>query len=412
MNVSKADIHNAQDRAGGAPETRRLIAIALLAGLSSASLVCAPAIASQLGSQFGFDAKQVGYFFSAEFAGFVVSGLLGQRFMPRVAWRTIARVSLLVFLGGTLVSAAFLDAIAVLLMLRLISATAGALIGIVCVASANEASNPSRAYGFYIIGQLLVGVIGLALLPMLFARFGLVSFFAAVAVLCLCCVPATAWLAQGKSRESSARAGAAGGSQLWRNLRFPALLLFYVALGGIWTFSAGLAKQAGLDPIAAGTVLSVATFAGVIGAGVASAFGRRVDMQRPVVIGYVLLIASSLALLDTQHLAIFVLAMLIFKFAWTFALPFVMAIIGRLDDDGRIMAEIYLVAGIGLMVGPLLAGYLVALGRGYTSMLIVETALVMISGLSAAVLGRRVSTHVSTALADQPEMVPSSSDAR
>jgi MFS family permease len=395
---------------GIALEIKRLIAIALLAGLSSASLVCAPAIASQLGSQFSYDAQQIGHFFSAEFAGFVISGLLGQRLMPRVAWRAIALVSLLVFLAGTLITMAFLDSTAMLLVLRTITATGGALIGVVCVASANEAANPSRAYGFYIIGQLLAGVVGLALLPMLFARFGLTSFFVVVAVLSLCAAPVTAWLAQGKSEGYAAKFSAASGSQRWRQLRFPALLLFYVALGGIWTFSAEFAKQAGLDSIATGTVLAVATFAGVIGAGVASTFGRMTDMQRPVLIGYVLLTTSSLALLDTGHLVIFVLAVLVFKFAWTFALPFLMAVIGRLDADGRIMAEIYLVAGIGLMVGPLLAGYLASGEQGYARMLTVETVLVGISGLSAVVLSRRVSmTHASDGQMREPATAPSDS---
>lgn len=394
-------------------ETKRLIAIALLAGLSSSSLVCAPAIASQLGSQYGFDAKQVGYFFSAEFAGFVISGLLGQRLMPRVAWRTLARVSLAIFLAGTLITSLCLDSLPVLLVLRGLTATAGALIGVVCVASANEAANPSRAYGLYIIGQLLAGVIGLAVLPMLFARFGLVAFFVTTAALMLAALPTTAWLAQGKSQQHLARPVTTRGSQLWRTLRFPVLLLFYVALGGIWTFSAELAKQAGFDPIAAGTVLSVATFAGVIGAGVASALGELANMQRPVVIGYVLLIVSALGLLDTEHVAIFVMATLLFKFAWTFVLPFVMAVIGKLDDDGSVMAEIYLVAGIGLMVGPLLAGYLVSMGQGYASMLVVETVLVVISGVSAAVLSGKVSTaDVNDDSSSRAAMVSSNSDAR
>lgn len=378
--------------AAGSRAIKSGTAIALLAGLSSSSLVCAPAIASQLATQMGLGAAQIGYFFSVEFAGFVASGLIGQWVMPRYDWRRVALVSLMCFLAGTLASVAAMDTYTLLLGVRFVTATSGALLGVVCMGSANEDANPSRAYGFYIIGQLLAGVVGLAVFPALFAQFGLTSFFVAVAVLSVLFAGATAWLASGKAKGTSDRSTVSGSRGPLALLRIPALLLVYTALGGIWTFMGDLGIQTGLDPVAAGKLLSAATFAGVIGAGVASLLGKSAGTRWPLLIGYGLLIASPMMLLADKSLASYVTAIMAFKFAWTFALPFLLAIIGELDRDGRIVAEIYLTAGIGLMLGPSLAGWLVSSAHGFPGMLFVETALLVISAISIYGLRRHVSS--------------------
>lgn len=378
----------------GAPASgvRRAAALMLLAGLSSASLACAPALASQLSREFGFDAARVGFFFSAEFAGFVISGLAGQWLMPRFPWRRIAFFSLVGFLAGTILTAFVLHSLTALLFVRALTASCGAMIGVVCMASANEEVNSSRAFGFYIIGQLAVGVAGLAVLPMLFERFGFISYLVVVAVLLMLAARMTAWLASGKRMPELASTGAAGrhASDFRRLLRFPVLLLFYIALGGIWTFVGDLAGRAALDPVLAGKILSAATVAGIVGAGVASLAKPDADTRIPVIVGYFLLVASALTFLDTGQVVAFVLAVVAFKFAWTYVLPFILAIIGELDEDGRIIAEIYLVAGLGLMLGPSIAGQLVSSSAGYPGMLLAETAMVVVSGISIWVLRRMI----------------------
>jgi MFS family permease len=91
--------------------------------------------------------------------------------------------------------------------------------------------------------------------------------------------------------------------------------------------------------------------------------------------------------------------MIAIKFAWSFALPFAVMLIGRLDRDGRLFAEMTVVVGIGLAVGPLLAGYLVE-SLGYRWMLAAEFVLLLGSCLSisimALVAGRPVRPVIET----------------
>ena len=54
----------------------------------------------------------------------------------------------------------------------------------------------------------------------------------------------------------------------------------------------------------------------------------------------------------------YAIAALLFKFTWTFVLPFILARVAGLDNSGRLMNSINLVIGGGMAAGPALAGAL------------------------------------------------------
>ena len=54
----------------------------------------------------------------------------------------------------------------------------------------------------------------------------------------------------------------------------------------------------------------------------------------------------------------YAIAALLFKFTWTFVLPFILARVAGLDNNGRLMNSINLVIGGGMAAGPALAGAL------------------------------------------------------
>ena len=54
----------------------------------------------------------------------------------------------------------------------------------------------------------------------------------------------------------------------------------------------------------------------------------------------------------------YAIAALLFKFTWTFVLPFILARVAGLDSNGRLMNSINLVIGGGMAAGPALAGAL------------------------------------------------------
>jgi predicted MFS family arabinose efflux permease len=86
--------------------------------------------------------------------------------------------------------------------------------------------------------------------------------------------------------------------------------------------------------------------------------GTRRPDRIPVWLGYGLLILSIVLLVSHPLLVRFALAALLFKFTWTFVLPFILARVAGLDNNGRLMNSINLVIGGGMAAGPALAGAL------------------------------------------------------
>ncbi|EPF40015.1 transporter, partial [Klebsiella pneumoniae subsp. pneumoniae CIP 52.145 = B5055] len=99
----------------------------------------------------------------------------------------------------------------------------------------------------------------------------------------------------------------------------------------------------GLSPTQVGLVLAAATVCGIIGAGGAALRGTRRADRLPVWLGYGLLIVSVGLLIGQPLLVRYAIAALLFKFTWTFVLPFILARVAGLDNSGRLMNSINLV---------------------------------------------------------------------
>lgn len=361
----------------------RRLALMIFGGLANTSLLCGPVIASQLASQLDYSPRIVGLFFSAEFAGYLLGGLTGRWLLPRFGWRRLAYIYLAGFCAGSLLSVGALGMFPVLLAIRLATATCSASLGMVCMATANEDKNPNQALSLYIMGQLIVGAIGLVALPPLLAHWGIASFFIAIALSVVIVVGLTQFLADGKVVKSTGqRSGQASVSgELW--LRFPAVLFFYLGLGGIWTFAGAIGTALPLDSVRLGWMLSMATVAGIAGAALAAVINQATDVRRTIAIGYAILLAGTAAFAWPSSPAIFFAGALAFKFAWTFVIPFVLSTIGRLDRDGSMIADINLVVGLGLALGPGFGGLLIEEVGGFNALLLVEGLLLCLAWISA-----------------------------
>ncbi|WP_134929283.1 MFS transporter, partial [Pseudomonas protegens] len=159
-----------------APATRQplglLAAIVLFAAITPAVLLMAPAIAAQLASQWHLSPTQIGDLFSAELGAMSLATLPAIWWLKHIDWRRAALCSAVLFIVANLLSMLAHD-YSLLLMARFGSALSGGSLMIICLASAAASPSPSRAYGFWVMGQLVLGAVGLSLLPMLFQRFGL-----------------------------------------------------------------------------------------------------------------------------------------------------------------------------------------------------------------------------------------------
>lgn len=355
------------DPLAAAPQRRLVLAVVACAAITPAVLMAAPAIAAQLVSQLGLAPSQVGNLFSAELGAMSLATLPAYWWLPRFSWRRVALVAGLVFIVGNLASSMMQD-YGTLMALRMLSAFAGGSLMVLCISSAALTANKNRVYGLWVMGQLVIGAIGLAVLPALFERFGLAVVYWLLAGLMAACLPLTRAF-PGRTRQRAIAADRPPVPHLEATLGILAVLAFYIGLSGVWTFIGSIASDSGLSAQTSGEILATATVMGILGAAGATLIGARGTRRLWLVIGYALMIVAVVLLLDSPALVRFTLAALAFKFTWTFVLPFVLATLADLDASGRLMNTTNLVIGGGLAIGPALAGRALESNGGFDLLL-------------------------------------------
>lgn len=366
-------------------------AIVAFAAVAPAILMTAPAVAAQLALQLRLDPAHIGNLFSVELGAMSLASLPAYLWMRRVDWRHAAAFWALVFIGANLASAAA-PTYAALLGLRALSALGGGSLMVLCLASAARMANPDRVYGLWVMGQLVLGAAGLVVLPGLFAHHGLTALYALLALLMAAALPLARRFPAGGPDIPADGARMAHGGAGWTVFAtgIAALLAFYMGLGGVWTFIGAVAQVAAIPVDASGQVLAVATLCGIAGAALAAWIGQRGSRVPVLLAGYGLMLAAIALLAGRPGIVRYAAAAFLFKFAWTFALPFILASLAAADRSGRLINAANLVIGGGLALGPLLAGHLIQ-AAGLDPMLAAGFALGTLSLILLATLVRR--TH-------------------
>lgn len=359
--TTQTHIDAAASRASGG--LALLAAIVLLAAITPAVLMTAPALAVQLAAQWQLAPAQIGDLFSCELGAMSLATLPAWWWLRRVDWRRAALAAGLLFVVANLASA-FASGYSTLLALRFASALAGGSLMILCMSSAASTTNPGRTYGLWVMGQLVVGALGLAVLPKLFAAHGIAAAYLLLAGLMGLCLPLTRCLPAAGQGHAATAGERLPGQRRRTALGILAVLTFYVALSAVWTFIGGIAGQAGLSAADSGEILAVATLLGIAGAACASLLGERWGRAPLLLAGYLAMLAAVLMLLGEPQLARFAAAALLFKFTWTFVLPYILASLAALDPSGRLMNATNLVIGGGLALGPAIAGRLLEASGG------------------------------------------------
>ncbi|NBF13346.1 MFS transporter [Pseudomonas sp. Fl4BN1] len=355
-----------------------LAAIVLFAAITPAVLLMAPAIAAQLASQWQLSPTQIGDLFSAELGAMSLATLPAIWWLKHIDWRRAALCSALLFITANLLSM-LADDYSLLLITRFCSALAGGSLMIICLASAAASPSPSRAYGFWVMGQLALGAIGLSLLPMLFERFGLGACYLILALLMTLCLPLARCFPAGAAHEAADAPKAPAISWIKAALGILGILTFYISLSGVWTFIGAIGSQSGLSAQTNGDILAIATLMGIVGALCATLFGDRLPRGALLLLGYGLMAASVLLLLGQPQLARFALAAVVFKFTWTFILPLILARMAEMDRSGRLMNASNLVISAGLAIGPTLAGRLIESSGGFQGLLLGGAVITLLS---------------------------------
>ena len=165
-----------------------LARIVILSAITPLALLVAPILTVQLMAEFGLKPDQAGSYFLFELGGLSLASLPALWWMRRWPASSIGMVAACVFIVGNIASV-FAVSFAVLCAIRLITAVAGGALMILSLSAAATMANSDRVFGYWVSGQLILGAIGLALLPRLFQTFGLDAFYGLIAILMALALP-------------------------------------------------------------------------------------------------------------------------------------------------------------------------------------------------------------------------------
>ncbi len=352
-----------------AAQTTRIVAFSAIVPLA---LLVAPILTGQLMVEYGLKPENVGTYFLFELGGISLASLPALWWMRRFSSRNIAVTAAAVFVLGN-VASMLASSFALLCIARLVTALAGGALMLLCLNAAGQSPNKDRVLGYWVTGQLVLGAIGLALLPRLFQTYGLDAFFGLTALLMTLCLPlartfdAPTILVR-KREGPSTHAGIILFAML-------GVVLFYLTVGGVWSFMTFIGETRGIETFTAANIVSTASLFGILGAVTVSILGGRVGRKALLIGGFVILLLSLFALLAPGTNA-FAISAFGFKFAWTFALPPILAAIASHDKDGSTMSWTNLVIGTGNAIGPMVAGQILRFSS-QASMLLIEAAFAM-----------------------------------
>ncbi|MBC2639174.1 MULTISPECIES: MFS transporter [unclassified Rhodococcus (in: high G+C Gram-positive bacteria)] len=361
--------------------TGRVAVIVLFSAVVAMLLLMAPAAASQLQLQLALSPSQTGDLFAAELGAMSIASIPALWWIKKYNLRTMSTIFGTIFIVGNICSA-YIGEYGTLVAVRFLTSLAGGSLMVLCMALAAQTRDRNRVYGLWLMGQLCFGAIGLAVLPKFFDTFGIGIVYWVLAILMIVVLPLVRFLPQRNifaGRPADEDAVPTANYALRATLGLIALLAFYVSLSGIWTFLGSIAGASMIDNDTSSSILSIATVFGIAGSVGATVLGARPNTRINLLVGYLAMTLSVALLAGTPGVLRFTAAALLFKFTWTFILPYLMSTLSGLDRSGQLVNLANLAIGGGFALGPLMGGRLVESAGGCGTLVAVSVAGLLLS---------------------------------
>lgn len=350
------------------PRDRALMAFMLSASLASTigglPFNALPVLLGSLADSFALDASAVGLMGSTCFAGYLAGTLGAPLWLNRVNWRLLTFFSTLCSAACLALSAAISQPALLYVIWALIGFFASTM---TCLGMRILSDLPNKVRAFGVRQGIELSVTALVLFvlpPLVIAQFKYPGAALALAAVVALLGLSALWVpARAPGASSSAPAAAAGAlpaaAWLWLALFF----LFLVGNIGLWAFLERLGASIKVAPGEMGIVFAVLKLLGGAAAFSVAAMGERVSPQRAawLVLG---VLGAGLALLAAAgSFPVFALGAWVWEFAFTCGCVFQTAAIARTDHSGRAILLVPAVFSLASIVGPALAGFLVAQGN-------------------------------------------------
>ena len=352
--------------------------------IGNLTIFSSPLYIGALMDGLGADERQAGLVCSLEIGAVAVSCVLFSGWLDKLPLRRLGIAGVCLAATGNLLSLSQ-DALAYLSVLRIFCGIGSGMCLAACSAIISRASDPDRVAGAVVGLNTVLMVMVIAAIGFMKQRFmfdGVTGIYLIVLVLAffpLLMLPGTATGTEvhAPSKEqfdsrSIFRLGVFGVGLLF---------IYCVVEGSIWSFSERSGVNLGLTGTRIGLLLSAAQVAGLCGAAVSAAAGKRIRRDIPLVTGSIIMGIAGYLVYNTGQTWIYELSILGFSFAFFLGFPYLIGGCAMLDGEGRWAARATGINLIGAAAAPFLAGNIIAAsGYGKLGQFIIILALICVAG--------------------------------
>jgi MFS family permease len=165
------------------------------------------------------------------------------------------------------------------------------------------------------------------------------------------------------------------------SLLLASLYLHYVSNSGIWAYFERIGVAYGMSAETAGAILGPSMSAAIIGMTGAAILGDRLGYLRPIYIGTVIIMLSTLSLLYSSSPVVFGIATGVFNASITFVTPYFIAFLALLIPSGLGVSSANIAMMAGFSTGPFIVSFLIAGDDFRPSIILTAAGFVVVLGM-------------------------------
>ncbi|EPE94156.1 MFS transporter [Rhizobium grahamii] len=332
-------------------------------------------VAGLMGGRLELSEREAGLVTSIELLTLAITAIVLAPLLPRLPYRRICVAAVaLTFLAQVLSILA--SGWTALVILRSIAGVGeGALYALSLSIVASCANNPEKIFGYFQVVWAVGSVPLFSAGGEITAAYADRGIFTLLAGITLALAPLLLLLPNNRSPEDKSVGSEHQTSSSTIGAMLLAGIFLYIAVAAaLYAFSTSMGKRAGLDTVAVGYTLTVATLVGLAGAAAATALNVRWGRALPISAFCFTSAVVAVMLCLWQNSTAFVIAVVLAAILWYFSLPYLFGLAAAIDRSGRWAAAAGSAYLLGYAAGPFLGGAVIA-SSGYTFLAVVVVAL-------------------------------------
>jgi predicted MFS family arabinose efflux permease len=343
------------------PSSARSVAAGVYMGVMGGEVfIVQPGFVQGLVERMRFSEEEAGLIASVEMAGFAAMTILLIFLTRRMNWRLLLTGCIALAVVGQLGSM-LTSAIAPFSAARFVAGLGCGGIVSIGFAAIGLTDKPDRNFGILVAFSGVYGAAVLGIMPALFESSGmqgLLLFFAAFAALGF---PLVRWLPGSDGSSGQAAASASPFPLSLAALALGAMFAYFLAQGVVWAYLFRIAIAGGVSEGQAAFGLTIAQFAGIVGALVPSIVGARYGRAIMLAIAIAAGILPLLYFLYGSITALsYAVAVCVYNFGFNKTHPYLLATMASFDGSGRVVTFAVAMQTLGLAIGPAIGALLLA----------------------------------------------------